>query len=186
MWNGGGSRQASRAPLDFKMMQVSSGSGIPTELAGSSSWSQECRVWLHREQYPSNACHSGFDCQLLLVGKCSGVVLPNVWWDMKWHDCLWLSLPGSLQAQKFKWWQKVHFQELILFLSNSCQRSTGIIWLQPLRRARPVRIQSVLSILPEIFFFLPRKFLTWKSELPGSVFFFFFFFSTFSVRGCLF
>ena len=27
MWNGGGSRQASRAPLDFKMMQVSSRSG---------------------------------------------------------------------------------------------------------------------------------------------------------------
>lgn len=114
-WNVGGSRQASRAPLDFKMMQVSSGSGIPTELAGSSGWSQECRVWLKRERVSIQCVSLWIWLSTLLVGKVLGVVLSNVWWDMKWHDCLWSSLPGSLQAQKSKWWQKVHFQELILF-----------------------------------------------------------------------
>lgn len=88
------------------------------------------------------------------------------------RETAWLSLivlAGEFAGTEIQMMVKSSFSGINSFFSPTLAKgapaSSGC---SPLGDARPVRIQSVLSILPEFFFFLP-EILTWKSELPGSV-----------------
>lgn len=162
-------------------LEVSSGSGIPTELTGSSSWSQECRVWLQRERVSIQFVSFLIRLSTLLIGKVLGVVLLDVWWDVKWHDCLWSSLLGSLQEQKFKWWWKVHFQEWILFsLQLLPKEHRRHLVAAPWAMLDRWGFRVCYRYFQKIFFFLPEIF-DMKIRAARVCFF-----SHSSVRGCLF
>ena len=168
-------------PLTLKWCRFPRGQGILTKLTGSSSRSQECRVRLQGEWVSIQCMSCLIHLSTLLVGKVLGVVLLDVWWDMRWHDCLWSPLLGNLQEQKSKWWWKVYFQELILFslqlLPTEYRRHlVAAPWAMLGRWGFRVRYQY----FQKKFFFLPEIF-DMKIRVARVCFF-----SHSNVRGCLF